>query len=108
VSLNNNKSAEELSKEKDDQCLGDFSVTKVPKQKPLTRAQFEVAKQHWPLYFHEDKRFVQAMELSEHNSQMLLFSSLEKMLKSEFFSDDELVSITSFMKLTTVEACEVG
>ena len=59
VALNNSKSAEELDKEKDTLGIGDLVVVKVPKRRPLTRAQFEVGKQYWPLYFHEDKRFVQ-------------------------------------------------
>ena len=39
---------------------------------------------------------------------MYFFSSLEKMLKSEYFSGDELVTIATFMKLTTCDSCKVG
>lgn len=35
--------------------LGELSVVRVPKNKPLTRKQFEVAAKSWPTHFHEDK-----------------------------------------------------
>jgi hypothetical protein len=38
--------------------LVDFLPVKVPKQKPITRAQYEDAKVLWPTKFHEDKRFL--------------------------------------------------
>lgn len=36
--------------------LGEPFVVKVPARPPLTRPQFEVASQHWPTSFHEDKQ----------------------------------------------------
>jgi len=36
--------------------LTDFLEIQVPKSKPITRAQYEVAKSLWPTQFHEDKR----------------------------------------------------
>ena len=35
--------------------LGELSVVMVPKNKPITRKQFEVAAKLWPTHFHEDK-----------------------------------------------------
>lgn len=35
--------------------LGEMSVVMVPKHKPITRKQFEVAVKSWPTHFHEDK-----------------------------------------------------
>uniref|UniRef100_A0A3Q1F785 Adenosine deaminase tRNA specific 3 n=1 Tax=Acanthochromis polyacanthus TaxID=80966 RepID=A0A3Q1F785_9TELE len=35
--------------------LGELFVVKVPARPPLTRPQFELASQHWPTSFHEDK-----------------------------------------------------
>lgn len=36
--------------------LGEPFVVKVPARPPLTRPQFELASQHWPTSFHEDKQ----------------------------------------------------
>ncbi|XP_075870139.1 putative inactive tRNA-specific adenosine deaminase-like protein 3 isoform X2 [Nelusetta ayraudi] len=36
--------------------LGEPFVVKVPARAPLTRPQFELASQHWPTSFHEDKQ----------------------------------------------------
>lgn len=36
--------------------LGEPFVVKVPARPPLTRPQFEVASEHWPTSFHEDKQ----------------------------------------------------
>jgi tRNA-specific adenosine deaminase 3 len=45
-------------------CLGKPFLTKVPKLKPLTRAQFEEAKLYWPVTFHEDKKVTKLLNLS--------------------------------------------
>lgn len=36
--------------------LSDFSAVQVPKDKPITRSQYDRARAHWPTQFHEDKR----------------------------------------------------
>ncbi|XP_069554888.1 probable inactive tRNA-specific adenosine deaminase-like protein 3 [Brachyistius frenatus] len=41
--------------------LGEPFVVKVPARPPLTRPQFELASQHWPTSFHEDKRVTVAL-----------------------------------------------
>lgn len=45
-------------------CLGKPFLTKVPKVKPLTRAQYEEAKLYWPVTFHEDKKVTKLLNLS--------------------------------------------
>lgn len=41
--------------------LGEPFVVKVPARPPLTRPQFDVASQHWPTSFHEDKQLSVAL-----------------------------------------------
>ncbi|CAN9497964.1 unnamed protein product [Ophioblennius macclurei] len=41
--------------------LGQPFVVKVPAHPPLTRPQFELASQHWPTSFHEDKQVTVAL-----------------------------------------------
>ncbi|XP_008293288.1 putative inactive tRNA-specific adenosine deaminase-like protein 3 [Stegastes partitus] len=41
--------------------LGEPFVVKVPARAPLTRPQFELASQHWPTSFHEDKQVTVAL-----------------------------------------------
>lgn len=41
--------------------LGEPFVVKVPARQPLTRPQFELASQHWPTSFHEDKQVTVAL-----------------------------------------------
>ena len=36
----------------------EVTVVKVPSAKPLTRAQYRQALNHWPVNFHEDKQYV--------------------------------------------------
>lgn len=51
--------------------LGEPFVVKVPARPPLTRPQFELASQHWPTSFHEDKQVTVALRGE-------LFSPLQK------------------------------
>uniref|UniRef100_A0A3Q3XAW9 CMP/dCMP-type deaminase domain-containing protein n=1 Tax=Mola mola TaxID=94237 RepID=A0A3Q3XAW9_MOLML len=41
--------------------LGEPFLVKVPARPPLTRPQFELASQHWPTSFHEDKQVTVAL-----------------------------------------------
>lgn len=41
--------------------LGEPFVVKVPARPPLTRPQFELASEHWPTSFHEDKQVTVAL-----------------------------------------------
>ncbi|KAM6934927.1 putative inactive tRNA-specific adenosine deaminase-like protein 3 isoform 1-T1 [Xenentodon cancila] len=41
--------------------LGEPFVVKIPARPPLTRPQFELASQHWPTSFHEDKQVTVAL-----------------------------------------------
>ncbi|XP_061782255.1 probable inactive tRNA-specific adenosine deaminase-like protein 3 [Nerophis lumbriciformis] len=41
--------------------LGEPFLVKVPARPPLTRPQFELASQHWPTSFHEDKHVTDAL-----------------------------------------------
>ncbi|XP_076977389.1 putative inactive tRNA-specific adenosine deaminase-like protein 3 [Tamandua tetradactyla] len=45
----------------DSHGLGKPSLVPVPARPPLTRAQFEVARAHWPTTFHEDKQVARAL-----------------------------------------------
>nr|XP_004559171.1 probable inactive tRNA-specific adenosine deaminase-like protein 3 isoform X1 [Maylandia zebra] len=51
--------------------LGEPFVVKVPARAPLTRPQFELASQHWPTSFHEDKQVTVALrgELFSHHQK---------------------------------------
>ncbi|XP_078675725.1 putative inactive tRNA-specific adenosine deaminase-like protein 3 isoform X2 [Branchiostoma floridae x Branchiostoma belcheri] len=59
--------------------LGKPFLTKVAVRPAITRRQYEHCAQYWPTAFHEDK-------------------SLERRLKGEFFSCEELQSIQKYMK----------
>lgn len=41
--------------------LGEPFIVKIPARQPLTRPQFELASQHWPTSFHEDKQVTVAL-----------------------------------------------
>lgn len=41
--------------------LGEPFIVKIPARPPLTRPQFELASQHWPTSFHEDKQVTVAL-----------------------------------------------
>lgn len=43
--------------------LGELFVTPVPKEKPLTRKQFNSSTVHWPTHFYENKRSVSHLTL---------------------------------------------
>ncbi|KAL5463692.1 hypothetical protein EMCRGX_G032616 [Ephydatia muelleri] len=59
--------------------LGELFVTPVPKEKPLTRKQFNSSTVHWPTHFYENKR-------------------LEEHLNGSRFSASELDKIEAFMR----------
>lgn len=68
--------------------LGEPFVVKVPARPPLTRPQFEVASQHWPTSFHEDKQVSVA-------------------LRGELFSAPQCATMGSYMALA-LEAAYAG
>ena len=53
----------ELELNKDMAGLTDFSDVQVPRDKPMTRSQYDRARIHWPTQFHEDKRFAMTYKI---------------------------------------------
>ncbi|XP_067890694.1 probable inactive tRNA-specific adenosine deaminase-like protein 3 isoform X2 [Heterodontus francisci] len=68
--------------------LGEPFQVKIPAYQPLTRPQFEVASQHWPTSFHENKQITEA-------------------LRGQLFNTEEKAKMQTFME-KAIEAAKVG
>ncbi|XP_072900775.1 probable inactive tRNA-specific adenosine deaminase-like protein 3 [Hemitrygon akajei] len=68
--------------------LGEPFQVKIPAHQPLTRPQFEVANQHWPTSFHENKQTTEA-------------------LRGQLFNSEEKAKMQTFME-KAIEAAKVG
>lgn len=84
---------EELQLRIDFTGLGPLSIKQVCRNKPITRAQFESATKYWPTNFHENKRFFLLLNVFV----VIFFFRLEKSLRGELFSEDELLQIRTFV-----------
>ncbi|XP_051879542.1 probable inactive tRNA-specific adenosine deaminase-like protein 3 [Pristis pectinata] len=68
--------------------LGDPFQVKIPAEQPLTRLQFEIASQHWPTSFHENKQVTEA-------------------LRGQLFNIEEKAKMQTFME-KAIEVAKVG
>lgn len=68
--------------------LGEPFQVKIPAHQPLTRPQFEVACQHWPTSFHENKQMTDA-------------------LRGQLFNSEEKAKMQTFME-KAIEAAKAG
>ncbi len=75
--------------------LGSLSTVQVCRDKPITRAQFEAAAKYWPTNFHEDKR-LESVKVTC-SSSVATFLRLEKSLRGEMFSEEEISRIETFI-----------
>lgn len=78
--------------------VGSTSVVQVPRYQPITRTQYNRVSQLWPTHFHEDKMYEKntiytLLVVSYSNNHRL-----EKVLRGENFSQDELADIRKFME----------
>ena len=90
--------------------IGKLHMVKVPRWKPITRKQFNAAIKYWPTHFHEDKRYtynniaIEAKPLYCNYIILFLVKRLEKVLRSELFSQEQLAEFEKFMKMAIEEA----
>ncbi|XP_069786599.1 probable inactive tRNA-specific adenosine deaminase-like protein 3 [Narcine bancroftii] len=68
--------------------LGEPFLVKIPAHQPLTRLQFEVASQHWPTSFHENKQMTEA-------------------LRGQLFNIEEKAKMQAFME-KAIEVAKTG
>ena len=74
----------------------ELSVVKVPSSKPLTRSQYKQAMEHWPVTFHEDKRYTFICQ-SRVNTASCSTCRLEKIIRCELFTPKDLELMGKYM-----------